>query len=34
MSFESDEVTAMEKLEGARRFVERVMRYLTESEWF
>jgi len=34
MSFESDEMTATEKLEGARRFVERVVRYLIESEWF
>jgi hypothetical protein len=33
MSFEPDEVTATEKLEGARRFVERVMRHLSESEW-
>ena len=33
MTFEPDEATAREKLEDARRFVERATRYLLESGW-
>ena len=33
MTFEPDEATAREKLEDARRFVERITRYLLESGW-
>jgi uncharacterized protein (UPF0332 family) len=33
MTFEADQVTASERLEDARRFVERVIRYLKESGW-
>jgi uncharacterized protein (UPF0332 family) len=33
MTFEPDEATAREKSEDARRFVERMTRYLLESGW-
>ena len=33
MTFEADQATARERLEDARRFVERVNRYLLESGW-
>jgi len=33
MTFDADQTTAKEKLEDARRFVERTVRYLLESGW-
>jgi len=33
MAFEADRTTASERLEDARRFVERVIRYLSENGW-
>jgi len=33
MAFDADPTTAAERLSDARRFVERVIRYLQESDW-
>jgi uncharacterized protein (UPF0332 family) len=33
MAFDADPTTAAERLSDARRFVERVIQYLQESEW-
>jgi uncharacterized protein (UPF0332 family) len=33
MAFEADQTTASERLEDARRFVERVIRHLLENGW-
>jgi len=33
MTFDADPTTAAERLVDARRFVERVIQYLQESEW-
>lgn len=34
VTFETEQMTARERLEDARRFVERVLHYLRESGWY